>query len=56
VRVVELHALLRKTLSLVDEGDGRGGALEPSTEAEDLVTRGYPSGGLVQVQVKNQLD
>lgn len=36
-RVVELHASVEDDLlSLADE-DGGGGALEPSTEAEDLV-------------------
>ena len=36
--------------SLVEKETGRGGAVEPPTETEDLVARGYRSGRLVQVQ------
>ena len=33
-----------------ERGDGSGGTLEPSAEAEDLIAGGLRSGGLVQVQ------
>ena len=50
-KVVELQASVEDDLLLLAEEEGeRRGALEPSTQAEDLVARGYRSSRLVQVQ------
>jgi hypothetical protein len=49
--VIELRASVEDDLLLLAEEEGRRrGALEPSTQSEDLVARGYRGGRLVQVQ------
>jgi hypothetical protein len=50
-KLIELQASVEDDLlSLAEEEGSRRVTLEPSTQAEDLVARGYRSGRLVQVQ------